>query len=332
MFDLAPYNTFRLNVKSADGAVITNVAELDHFHADNALILGHGSDVLFTDDFSGTVLVNQIKSLSVEKLENGKFLVKAGSGLILDELIESLIAQGIYGLENLSLIPGTVGAAPIQNVGAYGVEIGDLIKEVVVYDLQRHIQEVYSKEQCEFGYRDSYFKRNKARQLLITQVVFELSSTFNPKAEYSGLKGITFKTPQELRNKVIELRKCKLPDPKLVGNAGSFFKNPIVSKELASTLKQKYQDMPVYEFDETSMKLAAGWLIEKAGCKGITHGNVGTWEHQSLVIVNRGEAKPHEVVALAKYIMAEVFNKFGIKLEPEVRTYDSKGEVSWDRL
>ena len=139
-------------------------------------------------------------------------------------------------------------------------------------------------------------------------------------------------TDESSLNKVIELRKCKLPDPKLVGNAGSFFKNPIVSKELASTLKQKYQDIPVYEFDEISMKLAAGWLIEKAGCKGITHGNVGTWEHQSLVIVNRGDAKPHEVVALAKYIMAEVFNKFGIKLEPEVRTYDSKGEVSWDRL
>lgn len=331
MFDLGPYNTFGLNVKSASGMVVTNVAELKHFHAENAIILGHGSDVLFTDDYQGTVLVNQIKSLSVEK-EGDKYIVKAGSGLILDELIDSLVKQGIYGLENLSLIPGTVGAAPIQNIGAYGVEIGDFIKEVVVYDLQRHIQETYTKEQCKFAYRNSFFKEHRRRQLLITQVVFELSSTFDPHVEYAGLKDCTFNSALELRNKVIELRQKKLPDPKKVGNAGSFFKNPIVPKKVGLALKQKYENMPIYDFDEEHVKLAAGWLIEKAGCKGITHGNVGTWEHQSLVIVNRGNAKPHEVVALAKYVMSEVYCKFSIKLEPEVRTYNAKGEVSWDNL
>src|SRR5574344_877667 len=332
MFDLTPYNTFGLQVKSRDGVVITSVSELKRFHADSAIILGHGSDVLFIDDYDGSVLINQIQSLSVEKAEGDKFIVKAGSGLVLDDLIDSLIDKGIYGLENLSAIPGTVGAAPIQNVGAYGVEIGELIKSVVVYDLQRHIQEEFTKEMCQFEYRSSYFKKNKSRQLLITQVIFELSSTFNPKLSYKGLKEEKFSDAKALRSKVVELRNKKLPDPSLVGNAGSFFKNPIVSNDLADRLKAQYEDMPTYPAQEGMTKLAAGWLIEKAGCKGITHGNVGTWEHQSLVIVNRGNAKPHEVVALAKYVMAEVFNTFNVKLEPEVRTFDSKGEVSWDNL
>src|SRR5574344_2662750 len=176
MFDLTPYNTFGLQVKSRDGVVITSVSELKRFHADSAIILGHGSDVLFTDDYDGSVLINQIQSLSVEKAEGDKFIVKAGSGLVLDDLIDSLIDKGIFGLENLSSIPGTVGAAPIQNVGAYGVEIGDVIKEVVTYDLQRHITQTFSKGDCEFAYRSSYFKTHKSRPLVITQVVFELSS------------------------------------------------------------------------------------------------------------------------------------------------------------
>lgn len=331
MFDLTPYNTFGLAVQSKDGVVISSLADLKRVQADNVLILGHGSDVLFTDDYNGTVLINQIKSLSVEK-DGDKFIVKAGAGIVLDSLIDSLISQNIFGLENLSSIPGTVGAAPIQNVGAYGVEIGDVIKEVVTYDLQRHITQTFSKEECEFAYRSSYFKTHKSRPLVITQVVFELSSKFSPKLVYKGLLGESFTTALELRNKIVGLRKEKLPDPSLVGNAGSFFKNPIVDKSEVDALRQKYESIPVYDAGDGLYKLAAGWLIEKAGCKGITHGNVGTWEKQSLVIVNRGNAKPHEVVALAKYIMAEVLNKFNIKLEPEVRTYGSKGEISWDTL
>ena len=331
MFDLTSYNTFGLAVQSKDGVVISSLADLKRVQADNVLILGHGSDVLFTDDYNGTVLINQIKSLSVEK-DGDKFIVKVGAGIVLDSLIDSLISQNIFGLENLSSIPGTVGAAPIQNVGAYGVEIGDVIKEVVTYDLQRHITQTFSKEECEFAYRSSYFKTHKSRPLVITQVVFELNSKFSPKLVYKGLSGESFTTALELRNKIVGLRKEKLPDPSLVGNAGSFFKNPIVDKSEVDALRQKYESIPVYDAGDGLYKLAAGWLIEKAGCKGITHGNVGTWEKQSLVIVNRGNAKPHEVVALAKYIMAEVLNKFNIKLEPEVRTYGSKGEISWDTL
>ena len=250
----------------------------------------------------------------------------------MDSLIESLISQNIFGLENLSSIPGTVGAAPIQNVGAYGVEIGDVIREVVAYDLQRHITQTFSKDECDFAYRSSYFKTHRSRPLVITQVVFELSSQFTPKLVYKGLSGQSFSTASELRDRIVGMRKEKLPDPSVVGNAGSFFKNPIVERSVVEVLRQKYESVPVYDAGDGLFKLAAGWLIEKAGCKGITHGNVGTWEKQSLVIVNRGNAKPHEVVALAKYIMAEVLNKFNIKLEPEVRTYGSKGEISWDSL
>lgn len=331
MFDLSLYNTFGLQVQAKEGVVIQSLADLKRVQADNAIILGHGSDVLFTDDYQGCVLVNKIKSLSVEK-DGDDYIVKAGSGLELDDLIQSLIEKGIYGLENLSAIPGTVGASPIQNVGAYGVEIGDLITEVTAYDLQRHVIETFSKEECEFGYRTSFFKTHKERKLIITQVTFHLSSKFSPKLLYKGLAENTFLSAMQLREKVTELRKKKLPDPRVVGNAGSFFKNPIVDNAFAMELKAKYENIPVYQMDDGTCKLAAGWLIEKAGCKGITHGNVGTWEHQSLVIVNRGNARPHEVVALAKYIMAEVFAKFNIKLEPEVRTFDAKGEVSWDRL
>ncbi len=331
MFDLCPYNTFGLHVHADEGILISSIADLRRVQADNIIILGHGSDVLFTDDYKGTVIINQIKDLSVER-EGDDYIVKAGSGLILDDLISTLISRGIYGLENLSLIPGTVGAAPIQNVGAYGVEIGEFITEVKVYDLQRHIQEVFTKEDCKFGYRSSYFKKHKERKLVITQVTFRLSSVFSPKLIYKGLQDESFDNALSLRNKVIELRNQKLPNPKIAGNAGSFFKNPIVNTTFAQQLEKKYKKVPVYPMGDGMCKIAAGWLIEQAGCKGITHGNVGTWEKQSLVIVNRGGAKPFEIVALAKYIMAEVYNKFGIQLDPEVRTYNAQGEVSWENL
>ncbi|MGN0916008.1 MAG: UDP-N-acetylmuramate dehydrogenase [Succinivibrio sp.] len=331
MFDLSPFNTFGLNVKAESGVIINSVNDLRRVHADNLIILGNGSDVLFTDDYDGTVLINNIQGLDIEN-KGDRYIVRAGAGLKLDELIAHLVELGIYGLENLSAIPGTVGAAPVQNVGAYGIEVGDLIKEVKTYDLQRHIEETFSKEQCEFTYRSSYFKTHKSRRLVITQVVFELSSVFSPKLVYQGLKDQSFKDAVSLRNKVIDLRMRKLPDPTKVGNAGSFFKNPIVEIEYANELKKSYPAMPIYPYAEGLCKVPAGFLIEKSGCRGITHGNVGTWENQALVIVNRGNAKPHEVVALAKYIMTEVFSRFKIKLEPEVRTFGRKGEVSWDNL
>lgn len=331
MFDLSPYNTFGLHVQAREGLLVRGISDLKNVDAENSIIIGRGSDVLFTDDYDGLALINDIRDLKITQ-DQDSFIVEAGGGLILDELIEDLLNQGICGLENLSAIPGTVGAAPVQNIGAYGVEIGSLIERVECFDLRSHKVEVFSKDQCEFGYRTSYFKKHPQRSLFITKVVFRLSSLFNPILEYKGLDEYGFSDALKVREKVIELREGKLPDPKVIGNAGCFFKNPIVDKDFALKLKSKYENMPSYYVDDSSCKLAAGWLIDTAGCKGLIHGNVGTWKNQALVIVNYGDARPHEIVSLAKYIQCEVASKFGIDMEPEVRIYGHKGEISWESL
>ncbi len=331
MFDLSPYNTFGLKVAAKEGRIIRKGSDLNNIDPAHSIILGRGSDVLLTADYDGMVLVNEIKSLRIIP-DGDSFLVCAGGGNILDELIGRLVNAGLNGLENLSAIPGTVGAAPIQNVGAYGVEIGDFIEEVHARDLISGKELVFTREQCEFGYRTSYFKTHKERPLFITEVVFRLDRDFAPHLEYKGLADKEFQDALAVRSCVIELRRGKLPDPAVVGNAGSFFKNPVVDEKLVNLLRAEHPNMPVFTSDDGRYKLAAGWLIEKSGCRGITHGNAGTWEHQALVIVNRGHAKPHEIVALAKYIQAEVANTFGVSLEPEVRVFGRRGEITWDQV
>ena len=331
MQDLSAYNSFGLHVRAEDLIMIHSVEDLKTVPGGQVLILGRGSDVLFTDDYHGTVLVNDIRGLQVEEC-GGDYLIKAGGGLLLDGLIEDLVARNISGLENLSAIPGTVGAAPIQNVGAYGMEIGQVVESVTFYDLDRRCEGSFDKKQCEFGYRNSYFKKHPEKRLFITEITLRLTKEFKPKLSYHGLEGHVFETPYQLREQVIALRRKKLPDPKKVGNAGSFFKNPQVSTEKAQELKKIYPDIPLYPQADGTVKLAAGWLIDKAGCRNITHGRAGTWESQALVIVNRGGACPHEIVALAKYIVCEVMNRFSIILEPEVRIYGARGEVSWNSL
>ncbi len=331
MFDLCPYNTFGLHVQAREGIFVKSVDDLKYIDPDNCIIIGKGSDVLFTDDYDGTALINDIRDLEIIK-EGDDFIVKAGGGLVLDDLILELLKLGICGLENLSAIPGTVGAAPVQNIGAYGVEIGSLIDSVECYDLYKHRVKVFTAEQCNFGYRTSYFKQNPQLKLFITKVVFRLHSIFNPVLAYHGLNGVDLADALAVRERVMALRFEKLPDYKIIGNAGSFFKNPVVSSEFAKNLKKIYDNMPIYHIDENTCKLAAGWLIDNAGCKGLTHGNVGTWKKQALVIVNYGFARPHEIVSLAKYIQSEVAAKFGIELEPEVRVFGRKGEICWENL
>ena len=253
--------------------------------------------------------------------------------MLLDELIATLIQQGICGLENLSLIPGTVGAAPIQNVGAYGVEIGDLIATVEAREVFSGKQVTLTQEQCRFGYRSSIFKEQGWSSLFITHVTFKLPLNFEPRVNYAGLQSNEFKDAFAMRDRVISLRNEKLPNPKYVGNAGSFFKNPYVSKETVEKLQDAYEGkVPCYLLEDGNYKLAAGWLIDKAQCRGLRHGQVGTWGKQALVIVNLGNAKPHEVVALARYVSAEVKSKFGIDLVPEVRLYGKHGELAWDQI
>ena len=344
MFDLSAYNTFNLTVYAQSGRVIAVPEDLEQPVSGPFIILGGGSDVLFTEDFAGTVLINRIGGIelgpkldpeghpSSDESQASHIMVRVGGGVLLDELIATLIEHGICGLENLSLIPGTVGAAPIQNVGAYGVEIGDLIATVEARDVFSGKQITLTQEQCRFGYRTSIFKEQGWSTLFITHVTFKLPLNFEPRVNYAGLQSCEFKHAAALRERVIALRNEKLPNPKYVGNAGSFFKNPYVSAERVAELKAQYQEVPCYPQSNGSYKLAAGWLIDMANCRGIKHGQVGTWGKQALVIVNLGGAKPHEVVALAKYVSAEVRNKFALDLVPEVRLYGKHGELSWDQI
>lgn len=376
MFDLTAYNTFNLTVFCQEGREIHTVEDLAQPLSKPYMILGGGSDVLFTEDFAGTVLINRIKGIELRtvygsgrtkdqvlkpsvidtSVENTSvsdtgvsdtrvsdtrvldtedvayYQVRIGGAELLDSTIELLLDHGINGLENLSLIPGTVGAAPIQNVGAYGVEIGDLIESVEAYDLESGQCITFSKEQCAFGYRTSFFKQHKERALFITHVTLRLQPGFKPQQNYAGLQSFEFKNAQAVRNQVIALRNSKLPNPKHVGNAGSFFKNPYVTADALSKLQEQYEAVPAYLQADGSYKLAAGWLIDKAGCKGIKHGQAGTWVNQALVIVNLGKAKPHEIVAMAKYVSAEVKTKFGLDLYPEVRLYGRHGEKEWDQI
>lgn len=367
MFDLSKYNTFNLTVYSQCGREIKSLNDLKAPIQKPYIILGGGSDVLFTEDFEGTVLINRIQGVEISKVEgplpallqkiyqkeqsdhshqsgpslkgntkefNDKafYKIRVGGGVILDELIDELIEKGIPGLENLSLIPGTVGAAPIQNIGAYGVEIGDFIESVETFDLETGAIRIFSNEECKFAYRSSVFKEDLYKSLFITHVNLVLPNEFKPRQNYAGLQSHEFKDPRALRDRVIALRNEKLPNPKYVGNAGSFFKNPYVPKQCFYDLKLQYDHVPAYEQDDGSYKLAAGWLIDKANCRGIKHGQVGTWGQQALVIVNLGKAKPHEVVAIAKYVSTEVKSKFGIDLIPEVRLYGKHGEKEWAQI
>lgn len=393
VFDLTAYNTFNLTVFCNEGRTINCLEDLKAPVTAPFIILGGGSDVLFTEDFEGTVLINKIMGVQlsivynsgriVEKTlkattdslaineqqvapkatlqdkntisatsnlhqeynacskasqseheddEIAYYKVRIGGGEALDEVVELLLDHGINGLENLSLIPGTAGAAPIQNIGAYGVEIGDVIESVEAFDFALGKLITLSQKDCCFGYRTSYFKQNKERRLFITHINLRLQPGFEPKQNYAGLQSMEFKDAQAVRNRVIALRNLKLPNPRHVGNAGSFFKNPYVSSEVLAKLQQQYESVPAYVQDDGSYKLAAGWLIDKAGCRGIRHGQAGTWGNQALVIVNLGQAKPHEIVAMAKYVSAEVKSKFGLDLWPEVRLYGRYGEKEWDQI
>lgn len=330
MFDLAPYNTFGLHVFARKGIIVHSPADLAGFGDELYMILGHGSDVLLTEDFEGTVLINAIRGLEITS-DKDCYQVRVGGGEILDDIIVKLLRKGITGLENLSQIPGTMGAAPIQNVGAYGVEIGDFIEKIEVYNLQTRTLEYYSKEDCQFSYRSSVFKLKNLRHLFITNVFLKLDKNRVPTLSYGGLDDSDLKDAVAVRRKVIELRSRKLPDPRFVGNAGSFFKNPLVSAEMLKALRERYPNIPTFVQGD-QYKVAAGFLIDQAGLKGVIHGNAGTWEHQALVLVNRGDAKPHEILSLAKYIVSRVYDMFGVELEPEVRIFGSTGELKWQEI
>lgn len=289
------------------------------------LTLGGGSNVLFVDDFKGWVLKNEIlgKELLSEQDDFVELLV--GSGENWHEFVIWSLDQGYCGLENLSLIPGSVGAAPIQNIGAYGVEVKDVITKVEGYDLDGQFR-VFENSACEFGYRESIFKLKLLDRFFITRVGFRLSKTAELNLDYGPIqqelkkREIHNPTSKDVSNVVIDIRRSKLPDPKDLGNAGSFFKNPVVAKALFRELLSQYPDIPHYATeDDEEIKIPAGWLIEKAGWKGVQDGQAGVHKNQALVLVNLGQAKGIQICELSKKIQEDVFEKFGVSLVPEVR-------------
>lgn len=290
------------------------------------LHIGCGSNLLFLSNFEGIVLKSNIKGYVIKAETEDDVLVEVGSGEVCDEFIAQAITNGWYGMENLSLIPGQIGAAAVQNIGAYGVEAQDVIEEVKGIGLKDGSTRFWKQKDCQYGYRQSVFKSELWGQYAITRVTFRLKKHFEPKLQYGGLvkaveeKGLTKDTltAQELRQIIIDIRRAKLPDPKEQGNAGSFFKNPVVSREQAERLLSDYPTMPHYPADEGKIKLAAGWLIEQAGWKGKSLGPAAVHDRQALVLVNKGGASGSDIQRLCEAIKKDVKERFGINLEPEV--------------
>ncbi len=292
------------------------------------VVLGQGSDVLFTEDYNGVVIINKLKGMEFSEDLNYYF-VKLQAGENFHVAIETCMKRGIHGLENLALIPGTAGGAPIQNFGAYGVSFSDFCRYVEVLDLKDNkLDRIWAKD-CDFGYRTSVFKSNPdfKNRYIVTAVELKIPKEWTPRTSYNVFKNKEFKTPKEIFDFVCQIRQEKLPNPKDIPNAGSFFKNPYVSKDVFEKLIQKFPTMPYFETNDAGeVKIAAGWLIDKAGCKGLKMGNAGTYEKQALVLVNYGDATPQEILQVAKFVQNKVQETFGVLLEPEVRIYGSTTE------
>lgn len=326
-FPLDTLNTFGVSAKARQYYKAENLKDLvDALKSiptnSPLLVLGGGSNILFTKDFNGIVIQPAI--LGVEEIfsDDESVILSVGAGEDWDAFVERTIEMGLGGLENLSLIPGTVGASPIQNIGAYGAEAKDCIERVIALDLNSLHMNEFTNGECMFGYRDSIFKQELKGELIITQVWFKLSKKPILRTHYGNLeeevKRLGEKNLKTVRQAVINIRSSKLPDPKVLGNAGSFFKNPIVPIELASSLQNLHVTVPIYPVSEKTVKLPAGWLIEKTGWKGKRIGNVGVHKDQALVLVNYGGAKGSEVISLARQIQKSVKEKFGVDLETEV--------------
>jgi UDP-N-acetylmuramate dehydrogenase len=332
-YSLKAHNTFGIEAKCSRFLEYENVAEAQEVagilrESDTPyIIIGGGSNLLLTQDFDGIVVHSRLMGtgpVSREMQLMGPVPVSCGSGEVWDDVVAYCIAHGLYGMENLSLIPGDVGASAVQNIGAYGAEAKDLIVEVEAVEIASGRLVTFRGEDCGYGYRDSKFKHEWKNKYLITHVTYQLSTTFEPRLDYGNIrselerKGITTPTAQQLRDTIIEIRNAKLPDPKVMGNAGSFFMNPIVSREKYETLAVQYEGMPHYDIDADKVKIPAGWMIDQCGWKGKSLGRAGVHDKQALVLVNRGGATGAEIVALCETIRKDVKAKFDIDIHPEV--------------
>jgi UDP-N-acetylmuramate dehydrogenase len=328
---LRPYNSFHLDVNAREFLLVTNTDQLQQVFEerghDVSLILGGGSNVLLTRDVEGLVLKIEIGGMDEVKEDESHVYVKVGAGESWHGFVQYAIQRNWGGLENLSLIPGNVGAAPIQNIGAYGVELKDVFYELEAYDRREKKIYGFGLNDCQFGYRDSLFKSGQKGRYIILNVTFVLNKNPVLNTHYGAireeLKKMHITTPsiQDVSEAVIHIRRSKLPDPEVIGNAGSFFKNPVVDQELFLRLTKKYPDMPAYPHEDLSVKLAAGWLIEQCGWKGYRKGDAGVHKDQALVLVNYGNASGTEILNLSKKIQASVLKKFGVTLEREVNVF-----------
>ena len=329
--DLFPYNTFGIrtrarywvSVKSVDDA--REAFSLDLFRSNRRLILGGGSNVLLTKDFDGLVIKNEITGISPVGEEDAVVQLKVGSGENWHKLVMYCVERGLGGIENLSLIPGTAGAAPMQNIGAYGVEIRDVIAEVEGLEMKTGMLRKFSPDECAFGYRESIFKNELKGQYFISSITLTLTKKehrFNvgygairEVLEERGVKDLTLRA---ISDAVIDIRTRKLPNPAEIGNAGSFFKNPSVEAVFFEKLKENHPGVPSFPGENGLVKVPAGWLIEQCGWKGRTFGNIGIHKHQALVLVNYGGGEGEKIRTLALEIQSSVREKFGITLQPEV--------------
>lgn len=328
-FPLRKLNTFGIDAKAHAYLHVTSLEMLQELGRDATLsglprlVLGGGSNIVLTQDFNGLVLHIGITGIEIVGEDVDATYVRAAAGENWHEFVLWTLDRNLGGLENLSLIPGYVGAAPIQNIGAYGVEAKDCFHSLTAFNFQTGQLFSLSKPDCQFGYRDSIFKHVLLDSAVILDVTFALPKQWQPNIQYADVaralseRGIVTPTMRDISDTVIVIRSNKLPDPKVIGNAGSFFKNPVVSAAQRDALLTAYPELVSYQQSEDMFKLAAGWLIERCGWKGRRAGRVGVYEKQALVLVNHGDAKGSEVVQLAGDIQSDVLARFGVKLEPE---------------
>lgn len=325
---LKPYNTFGIDVQAEYFSTFSSIPELRQILAENnslpLLVLGGGSNLLLTKDFQGLVLKNELTGIEVISEDADTIVVRAGAGEIWHQFVLYCIDNGYGGVENLSLIPGSVGASPMQNIGAYGTEIKDVFESLEAFEIATGEIHAFDKEACAFGYRESVFKRALKGRYIITSVAFRLQKNPQVNTTYGAIdaelqaQGISNPDIRDVSNAVIAIRSSKLPDPKKIGNAGSFFKNPVVDQAIYDEILKQYPHAPAYPASPGSVKLPAGWLIETAGWKGKTIGNYGVHTYQALVLVNYGGATGNSIYQLSSDILADIEAKFGVQLEREV--------------
>ena len=328
-YDLTKLNTFGIKARADFFVEIKNEEDFlellntEEFKNNQKFFLGGGSNVLFTKDFKGIIILNRLKGVEMLNQDADFVYIKAMGGEWWNDLVLFSVDKGYWGMENLALVPGTVGAAPVQNIGAYGVEVKDIIEKVEAYEINTGEKRIFTNPECEFSYRDSIFKNKVKGQYFITAVIFKLNKEQHKNANYKALQDyleenkIEIKCSKDVSEAVSNVRKSKLPDPKEIGNAGSFFKNVYINKEKLDELLKEYPNMPYFtELD--LVKIPAGWLIEQCNWKGKRIGNVGVYNKQALVIVNYGGATSKEIIDLVDQIINSVYKKFGLKLTPEV--------------